>query len=760
MPYPGVFKPIKNGNFRVSPFIVNKQWSIDNTNYSSSGYSLQQATHRKDKTPIGITTLTTFGNNFAPAGTVLDLPTWTANDPINIYDKSYQNIIWHAIDHKYYRFAYDPVNNLGASNRNTIEKRLFKSASSFTIPYFKVGESIKPGTVKITDTSNDFILHDDGKGNLRDNLITSQSFATATNLVGYWGFNEEFKRFKYNTGYSSRDIVFDSNLYEVDVKSNVQNVLFEPGIVPLGLDDLASKGYTGSNIVTNGDFESWNTNAYTASIGYGSPSSYIGPTGWGTPFITVNTSGTNSMMTSGSSGNTLIISSSLGAYAEIKYSNLLETGRTYYCSYEIIDSVDSGLSFATFTSNVTAEFPVQSYYKIHHYQSDDTPTGINEFTFQSTGKDFSLRRSGPALVEIDNIVIKEIIPPRSGMQARFDGTSYIKTDAYKALNFDKYDDFAISFWYSGGVSQSISSSNTNSLITKRGVNDKLVLNKKTRKREVVEENRKLTRYPFDLEIYNQNDITNNGKIRFRRSDGIKTYSSASATALTSSHGKLQKNDYTNEHHILAQKSSSYLELWINGTREIQSLDPVPNEVQNYSKLMFGALNTNLENALSGSLDEVRIYNKGLTETAIKSLANNHFMSGSAYQTSTAGNAFYKSGQLVISSNSPKYHKALGTGGNNTDATWRVDYKGTHTIWENEVLVEVPAGHCNVTMNPSALMRNNTDRLKKDFTGSLTPYITTVGLYNQDAQLLAIGKLAQPIAKRSDVDMNFIVRWDY
>jgi hypothetical protein len=33
------------------------------------------------------------------------------------------------------------------------------------------------------------------------------------------------------------------------------------------------------------------------------------------------------------------------------------------------------------------------------------------------------------------------------------------------------------------------------------------------------------------------------------------------------------------------------------------------------------------------------------------------------------------------------------------------------------------------------------------------------LYNDAGQLLAIGKLAQPIRKRSDVDMNFLIRLD-
>ena len=769
MPYPSVFKSIKKGNYRVSPFKVFKDWSTTNAGYSSSGYSVHQATHRRDITPIGKTTLTTFGQNYDTAGTVLNIATKAANDPTNSFDQSFQNVIWHAIDHKYYRHAYDPANNLGASNPNRIEKFLFKSASSITIPYFKVGESIKPGTVKITDTSNDFILYDDGKGNLRDHLITSQSFATASNLVGYWGFNDEFRKFKLNNGKHSKNVIFDSNVYQTDVKSETKDVHFKPGIQTTGLHDLVTRGYTGSELIENGTFTNWHTNAYTSSILYGTtgsatnPLSYIGPVsssassgkGWGTPLITVSTSGTSSMITSGSGGATLIISSSVGAaYAELKYRNGLEVGKHYRATYEVVSTTDSGLTFATFTSTGGGG----SFYKIHHHQNDsNSGSGVNTFDFTSTGKDFSLRRSGPCLVEIDNVSVKEILVPESGMQADFRGTAYVKTDAYKALNFDKDDDFAISFWYSGNISQSISGSTTNALITKRGVQDTLIYNKKTRKRELKEQNLKRNRYPFDIQVYNHSaGKTSNGKIYLRRSDGTITYSSASATQCTGSQNIFPHNQY----HIVAQKSSSYLELWIDGTREIHSLDPVPNEVRNQSKLMFGSLDTNLTNALSGSIDEVRIYNYGLNETAIKSLANNHFLSGSAYQTSTVGNTFYKLGQSIISSPMPKYQKALGSGGNDASGVWRIDYKGTHTIYENEVLVEVPAGNFNVTMNPSALQRANTDRLKKDFTGSLSPYITTIGLYNQDAQLLAIGKLAQPISKRSDVDMNFIVRWDY
>ena len=746
MPYPGVFKPIKKGNFRVSPFQVNKQWSIDNASYSSSGYTLQQAVFRKGITPIGTTTLSTYGQNFGLAGTVQHISNFHGadNDPINTYDQSFQHVIWHSVNHKYYKFPYDPANNLGASNRNTIEKRLFLSASNFTIPYFKVGESIKPGSLKVTDTSNDFILNDDRKGNLRDSLITSQSFATASNLVGYWGFNDEFKKFKYASGYHSKDIVFESNAYEVDVKSQVVNTNFQPGIMTTGLDDIGARGYTGSELLTNGDF----SNGFDSNWLTGSSAAFTAS------YAAFSINASNQLVISSSA----IITGSGGGVVYATFSpngTLMEAGKTYRLELKNFNYVsgthDIEIKWGrSFNVNGGVDRPL--------INADDNGDYVHYFeAIQPSQDSITIHSSGSIRATIDEISLKEVKIPRSGMKAIFDGTGYVKTDAYKALNFDKDDNFAISFWYGGGQSQSIYTSDANSLITKRGVNDKLVLNKQTRKREVVEEDRTLTRYPFDLEVLNNNaGIENTGKIRFRRSDGVITYSSASATRCTGSFLVGQAPEY----HIVAQKSGSYLELWIDGTREIQSLDPVPGEVLNYSKLMFGAMNRNLHNALSGSVDEVRIYNYGLNETAIKSLANNHFLSGSAYQTSVAGNVFYKSGQTVISSAMPKYHKALGEGGNDTDAKWSIDYKGTHTIYENEVLVEVPAGHSNVSMNPTALQRANTDRLKKEFTGSLTPYITTIGLYNNDAQLLAIGKLAQPIAKRSDVDMNFIVRWDY
>ena len=46
------------------------------------------------------------------------------------------------------------------------------------------------------------------------------------------------------------------------------------------------------------------------------------------------------------------------------------------------------------------------------------------------------------------------------------------------------------------------------------------------------------------------------------------------------------------------------------------------------------------------------------------------------------------------------------------------------------------------------------------TGSyFSPYVTTVGLYNNDKELLAVGKLAQPLPLSSTTDTNIIINLD-
>jgi len=227
-------------------------------------------------------------------------------------------------------------------------------------------------------------------------------------------------------------------------------------------------------------------------------------------------------------------------------------------------------------------------------------------------------------------------------------------------------------------------------------------------------------------------------------------------------------------HICVRNSASKLEILVNGVTGSGGTHGVlPDFTTNTADLIFGNTRSKrTDGANATKISEVRMYDYAVEDVSIASLANNHYLSASCYQTNIAGNVFYKNGQAVASSHLPKYNSGSGIFGN----TWDVRYRGTHTIYENECLVRVPKDQFNVTMNPTSTYRPITDgepcdatqttlppgELRKSLfvSGTLKPYITSIGLYNDEAVMIATAKLAQPIQKNPDVDMNFIVRWDY
>jgi hypothetical protein len=76
-----------------------------------------------------------------------------------------------------------------------------------------------------------------------------------------------------------------------------------------------------------------------------------------------------------------------------------------------------------------------------------------------------------------------------------------------------------------------------------------------------------------------------------------------------------------------------------------------------------------------------------------------------------------------------------------------------------VVTRLDSGDFNMSLNPTITQDNNETYLPFASSSAFAPYITTIGLYDNFGQLLAIGKLAQPIRKRNDVDMNFLIRLD-
>ena len=94
--------------------------------------------------------------------------------------------------------------------------------------------------------------------------------------------------------------------------------------------------------------------------------------------------------------------------------------------------------------------------------------------------------------------------------------------------------------------------------------------------------------------------------------------------------------------------------------------------------------------------------------------------------------------------------------------YRVEFQGSHLIYEHEYQCTVDEHEFNNTMNISArkIKSDQSEDIADFATGSLfRPYVTTIGLYNEDKELLVVGKLAQPIRTSDETDTTFIVRWD-
>lgn len=118
---------------------------------------------------------------------------------------------------------------------------------------------------------------------------------------------------------------------------------------------------------------------------------------------------------------------------------------------------------------------------------------------------------------------------------------------------------------------------------------------------------------------------------------------------------------------------------------------------------------------------------------------------------------------------------------------RIKFKNNHVVYENFVKCTIKDYEFNLSYNPTLLSGSqvplyvysgsNGDNILyeisgsqyfgtlKDFaTGSISgsefsPYITTVGLYNDAGELLAIGKMSAPIPISSNTDQTFLIKYD-
>jgi hypothetical protein len=94
-----------------------------------------------------------------------------------------------------------------------------------------------------------------------------------------------------------------------------------------------------------------------------------------------------------------------------------------------------------------------------------------------------------------------------------------------------------------------------------------------------------------------------------------------------------------------------------------------------------------------------------------------------------------------------------------DPNATLSFKNEYIVYEQEIRCKVGENDFNMSMNPT-ISTDNSGSLRNFATSSFfAPYVTTVGLYNNRNELLAVAKLAQPIPLSSTTDTVFVVKYD-
>jgi len=94
----------------------------------------------------------------------------------------------------------------------------------------------------------------------------------------------------------------------------------------------------------------------------------------------------------------------------------------------------------------------------------------------------------------------------------------------------------------------------------------------------------------------------------------------------------------------------------------------------------------------------------------------------------------------------------------TDIT--CSFQSSRTIYETQYKCTIRPDEFNFSLNPS-LISGSIDGTVYDFvTGSyFSPYVTTIGLYNENQELLAVAKLGQPLPTSRTTDTTIIINLD-
>jgi hypothetical protein len=117
-----------------------------------------------------------------------------------------------------------------------------------------------------------------------------------------------------------------------------------------------------------------------------------------------------------------------------------------------------------------------------------------------------------------------------------------------------------------------------------------------------------------------------------------------------------------------------------------------------------------------------------------------------------GNIFYDQGIIVT----------YGTNGSGNSPTvdGSITYSGSYTVYNTQYKCTAGPNEFNYSMNPTLLSNSNTEYDTSIVDSpDFMPYVTTIGLYNDDQELMMVAKLAHPLQLNPYTDTSFVIRLD-
>jgi len=767
-----IFKRLQPADFLVTPFDAYKTWRLTSANASSSFDTY--AFYGTYQTGSEITYI------------IKGQPVLTYPKTIN---GKYQGCIHASMNSAFYeRWESEPFSTLGPFFIEE-ERRMSKYIHVLQIPQLNMGQKIKAGSVFLTSSQTPALnLHDDSRGNLYDaNLLASmsESIDDSYYLMGEWTYEQHHKP-KLDTVPTTQDPdiwnIKDYSKYENEA-TYTGSVIFSTSQSLTPYAQFTSGSYNAVRIPHSQRYNFKDKQDFAIST-FIKPSSSISTTQtiiakaglkkeYGVPGYNIDikksqpglqtvlidkivtgsypfdislerpqTSSIGYPMSASQSGS---YTSQPGTWTEIQRITGSQDGQTARVlgslgGYISVDLIPNQLLVGNYGFNIPANATITGF-EATIMRNVITASGANagqnirdEYVYLSKNTSSISEHS-----QGDNKADTSTEWPRVGKSASYGSSTDLWGQTWTATDVNQ-PEFGLQF--------------CPTITGSYGVGIKAHADF------------------IGLNVYWETD----GLINCSRYDG-------STVSTVSSSVTMSKTEFT---HVLFQKTGSALQLYLDGVLDSTGTDASSRGTCNLSDVFIGAHGngTKQYNGYQG-LYSTRIYSKALSSEEAYTLYK------TKYNSANVGNVFYNTGQITITNpiaavgsswtGSFPYWDTFRVGANDVDTytgwtdptnwayNWSLQYNSTLTIYQNEILCTVPAGSFNLSFNPT-LRDTSTEVIGCDIMSvdkllgivthsTFNPYATSIGLYNDYGQLMAIAKTARPIQMIDNADMTFVVRFD-